>query len=293
MIITILRIIMLVLAVGIFALIVKDCKQNGPKDVSVKHKVVYGIMGFVLNLLDTLGVGSNATQAAFFKLTKLSPDEDLPGNGNVIFAVPVIVEALLFMNIIQVDTLTLFSMLAAAMLGGIVGGKIIAHLPVRNIRTIMSITLPCVAVILVCKINGVGPFGILGYATALSGGKLVLAVIINFVLGMLMCAGVGLYAPCMALCALMGLNITVAFPIMMGSCALLMPPASVEFIKAGRYNRGAAVIASITGIFGVLAAYYIVKELPVKVMTYIVAVVLIYMSISFIHSNRKEKKEEK
>ena len=284
MIITILRIIMLVFAVGIFALIVKDCKQNGPKDASVKHKVVYGIMGFVLNLLDTLGVGSNATQAAFFKFTKLSP---------VIFAVPVIVEALLFMNIIQVDTLTLFSMLAAAMLGGIVGGKIIAHLPVRNIRTIMSITLPCVAVILVCKINGVGPFGILGYATALSGGKLVLAVIINFVLGMLMCAGVGLYAPCMALCALMGLNITVAFPIMMGSCALLMPPASVEFIKAGRYNRGAAVIASITGIFGVLAAYYIVKELPVKVMTYIVAVVLIYMSISFIHSNRKDKKEEK
>lgn len=39
--------------------------------------VLYGIMGFVLNLLDTLGVGSNATQMAFFKLTKLSPDEHL------------------------------------------------------------------------------------------------------------------------------------------------------------------------------------------------------------------------
>ena len=139
------------------------------------------------------------------------------------------------MTVIDVDTLTLFSMLIAAMLGGIVGGKVIAHLPVQKIRTILSITLPCVAVILVCKVNGFGPFGL------------------------------------------------------MGSCALLMPPASMEFIKAGRYNRKAALIASVTGILGVLAAYYIVKSMPVDILTYIVAVVLIYMAITFIISNKKDK----
>ena len=68
-----------------------------------------------------------------------------------------------------------------------------------------------------------------------------------------------------------------------------MPPASMEFIKAGRYNRKAALIASVTGILGVLAAYYIVKSMPVNILTYIVAVVLIYMAVTFIISNKKDK----
>lgn len=121
--ITILRIAIVVFVVWFFYLLVKDSRENGSKDVPMKTKVLYGIMGFILNLLDTLGVGSNATQAAFFKFTKLSPDEELPGNGNVIFAIPVGVEALLFLKIVEVEPVTLFSMLIAAMLGGIVGVK--------------------------------------------------------------------------------------------------------------------------------------------------------------------------
>lgn len=100
----------------------------------------------------------------------------------------------------------------------------------------------------------------------------------------------GLYAPCMALCALLGMNLTVAFPIMMGSCAFLMPVNSVEFIKAGRYNRNAALIAIPTGLIGVWIAYAIVKSMPVYALTLIVAGVLIYMSISFIFSIKKSKK---
>ena len=287
--ITILRIAIVVFVVWFFYLLVKDSRENGSKDVPMKTKVLYGIMGFILNLLDTLGVGSNATQAAFFKFTKLSPDEELPGNGNVIFAIPVGVEALLFLKIVEVEPVTLFSMLIAAMLGGIVGSKVITKLPVQKIRMILSTRRS--SDLLVMRVNGFGPFGMLGTATGLSGGKLILSVAINFILGMLMCAGVGLYAPCMALCALVGMNITVAFPIMMGSCALLMPPASLEFVKSGRYNRDAAVIMSITGVIGVLIAYFIVKSMPTTILTYIVAVVLIYMAISFVVSNQKQKKK--
>lgn len=131
----------------------------------------------------------------------------------------------------------------------------------------------------------------LGTATGLSGGKLILSVAINFILGMLMCAGVGLYAPCMALCALVGMNITVAFPIMMGSCALLMPPASLEFVKSGRYNRDAAVIMSITGVIGVLIAYFIVKSMPTTILT------LYRCSSTDLHGNQlcciKSEREEK
>ena len=62
-------------------------------------------------------------------------------------------------------------------------------------------------------------------------------------------------------------------------------------MKSGRYNRDAAVIMSITGVIGVLIAYFIVKSMPTTILTYIVAVVLIYMAISFVVSNQKEKKK--
>lgn len=141
----------------------------------------------------------------------------------------------------------------------------------------------------VMKVNAFGPFGMMGDATGLSGGKLIIGIVINFILGALMCCGVGLYAPCMALCALLGMNLNVAFPIMMGSCAFLMPVNSMEFIKAGRYNRNAALIAIPTGLIGVWIAYAIVKTMPIYALTLIVAGVLIYMSISFIISIRNSK----
>lgn len=285
------RIIMILFVVVYGVYLVRDYIKNGPKNEPIGHKIAYAIMGFVLNILDTLGVGSNATQAAFFKLTKLSPDDELPGNGNVIFAIPVAVEFLLFLDIVEVEPVTLITMIVASVLGAVVGARVVSRLPINAIRKVLAVTLPVVAVILVVKINGIGPFGVMGEAMGLSGGKLVIGIVVNFILGALMCCGVGLYAPCMALCALLGMNVTVAFPIMMGSCAFLMPPASVEFIKSGRYNRGAAVIASITGILGVLVAYFIVKSMPIKALTYIVAAVLVYMSISFIITLSKEGKK--
>ncbi len=267
----------------------RDILKNRDKGESVGHFIAYGIMGAGLNFLDTLGVGSNATQMMFFKFSKLSPDEELPGNGNVIFAIPVAFEFLLFLGLIDVEPVTLITMIIASMIGSWVGARIVTKLPVNKIRAVLAITLPIVAVVLVMKVNAFGPFGMMGDAVGLTGGKLIIGIVINFILGALMCCGVGLYAPCMALCALLGMNLTVAFPIMMGSCAFLMPVNSVEFIKAGRYNRNAALIAIPTGLIGVWIAYAIVKSMPVYALTLIVAGVLIYMSISFIFSIKNSK----
>ena len=66
----------------------------------------------------------------------------------------------------------------------------------------------------------------------LDGTLLVIGVAVNFLLGALMTLGIGLYGPCMILVSLLGMNPTAAFPIMMGSCAFLMPVASSRFIKS-------------------------------------------------------------
>jgi uncharacterized membrane protein YfcA len=126
-------------------------------------------------------------------------------------------------------------------------------------------------------------------AIGLHGWKLVVAGAINFILGAMMTAGVGLYAPCMALVFLLGMSPQVAFPIMMGSCAFLMPPASFKFIKSGAYNKKAALGMAIPSIIAVLIAAFIVKTLPLDTLRWIVLVVILYTSITMFWSAIKNK----
>ena len=59
-----------------------------------------------------------------------------------------------------------------------------------------------------------------------------------------MMLGIGLYAPCMILVSLLGMKPTAAFPIMMGSCAFLMPISSVRFVQHAHLPRAGGARAS-------------------------------------------------
>ena len=69
----------------------------------------------------------------------------------------------------------------------------------------------------------------------MGGAQLAIGLAVNFVLGALMTLGIGLYAPCMIMISLLGMTPTTAFPIMMGSCAFLMPVGSLQFMREGSY----------------------------------------------------------
>ena len=58
------------------------------------------------------------------------------------------------------------------------------------------------------------------------------------------------------------MNPAAAFPIMMGSCAFLMPIASVRFVKTGTYHVQAALGLALGGLPAALIAALIVKSLP-------------------------------
>lgn len=94
-----------------------------------------------------------------------------------------------------------------------------------------------------------------------------------------MTAGIGLYAPCLALVYLLGLNPLVAFPIMMSSSASVMPIAAWEFIKKGDYARVPAISITICGCVGVFIAITFVKRLDLTILMWLVICVMIYTSI--------------
>ena len=254
------------------------------KDV-IKHQKVLenvsvvktALIGFVVNFFDVLGIGAFAPQTALLKFTKQTEDRVLPGTLNVSNTIPVLIQALIFIQIVEVESITLISMLLSATAGAILGAGIVAKLPVRKIQLTMGFALLVTAFFMLSGQMSWIQGG--GEAIGLTGGKLALAIGANFILGAFMTVGIGLYAPCMALVYALGMSPLVAFPIMMGSCAFLMPPASAKFIKEGAYNRKASVSMAIPGIIAVLIAAFLVKSLPLNTLRWVVIVVIIYTSL--------------
>lgn len=262
----------------------------------VKHKdqfeeetssAITGIIGFVVNFFDTLGIGSFAPTTAALRAFKQTKDKVIPGTLNVSCTIPVVIEAFMFISAIEVEPLTLISMLAAAVVGAVVGAGIVSKLPEKTIQLVMGIALLATALLMFAgQVEWIANLGT-GEAIGLSGTKLIIAIVGNFILGTLMTAGIGLYAPCMALVYMLGMSPRVAFPIMMGSCAFLMPAASIKFVKEGAYNRKAPLAITIGGVIGVFIAAYLVKSLPLNILTWLVIVVVTYTGITLLRDSRK------
>ncbi|BDF32356.1 UPF0721 transmembrane protein [Lachnospiraceae bacterium] len=283
---TILRIIIIVYT-AIFAVYwIKDCVAH-KEEFTGKKVIPLFIIGAITNFLDTLGIGSFATTQAGFKFTKSSPDETMPGTLNIGDAIPVVTEFVLFLTLIEMDTLTLVLLIISAVIGSYIGAGIVSKMPVKQIRIALGAALIALAIIMGCRLLSFGPFGAVGTATGLTGIKLVIGIVVNFFLGAFMTIGVGLYAPCMAMIGALGMNIQAAFPVMMGSCAFLMPACGIKFIKEGKYDRKASVLLTVGGVIGVLIAYFLVKSMPMTVLTWVVIVVMIYTAITFFRDASK------
>ena len=123
-----------------------------------------------------------------------------------------------------------------------------------------------------------------GDALGVRGVRLAIAVVANFALGALMTLGIGLYAPCLILVSVLGMSPKAGFPIMMGSCAFLMPIGSLRFIRERSYSLQPALGLLIGGIPGVLLAAFIVRELPLYAVRWLVIVVVVYTSLTMLSS---------
>ena len=259
-------------------------------DLGKESPVVGFLIGLVTDFFDTLGIGSFAPTTLFFKVTKfLDTDKKIPGTLNVAHTIPVIMEAVLFLTGVKVEGITLFSMIAAAIAGALVGARIVNKLPEKKIQLVMGVCLIVTALLMASgQLGWLKALGAGNEAVGLTGIKLVVGVAGNFILGALMMAGVGLYAPCMAMVYMLGLSPLVAFPIMMGSCAGLMAIGSPEFIKAGNYSRIGSVAITIGGVIGVTIAYTLVKSMPLAVLTWVIIGVVIVTGISMIRQGTKK-----
>ena len=255
-------------------------------------------LGLVTNFFDTLGIGSFAPTTAIFKFFRMVPDRLIPGTLNVGHTLPTITQAFIYTLAIGVDVTTLILMIIAAVAGAWLGAGIVASWPKRKVQWGMGSALIVAAALFAWRnlvegglLSGAGATLVTGGAGLgtldLQGVKLVIGLAGNFMLGALMTLGIGLYAPCMILVGLLGMNAKAAFPIMMGSCAFLMPLASAKFVQKQAYSLKPAIGLAIGGVPGVLLAAYIVTSLDIYYVRWLVVGVVLIAATMMLRSAAK------
>ncbi|BBU03139.1 MULTISPECIES: sulfite exporter TauE/SafE family protein [Aeromonas] len=277
MLVDILRIIFIAGGLAFVFMLVQACWQkrcNGTLESTPFWPVA--LIGGVANFLDTLGVGSFAVKTACYKQFKLIDDRLLPGTLNGQCVLPTVTQSLIFIGAVAVEPLTLISMMIAAAAGAAWGARHVASFDRQTIRLVMAISLLVVAGLIFAGLLGLFPVG--GDAMGLSGYKLAIALLGNFIFGVLMNVGIGLFAPCMTLVYLLGMNPLAAFPIMMGSTAVLSVFSAGTFIRKGAFDAKAVLAVAIFGPIGVVLAAMLVKSMDMEMLKWLVAFIVIYTS---------------
>lgn len=288
----------------------RKARAAGKSD-EVPQNIYHSIVAVVLSFFDTLGIGNFAPTTSMFKMNgailrslnrvlgaigfknvivppaTFEPgnsvrDEWIPGTLNVGYSLQTIAQAFVYISIVQVDIWTLVPMIGASVVGAWLGAGMVSHWPRRRIQIGMGLALLGAATLMLMTVLKIAPGA--GDALALTSGRFWIGLIGNFALGALMTLGIGLYAPCLILVSLLGMDPRAAFPIMMGSCAFLMPIGGMRFIKEGRYSLNTAVIMSVVGIPPVLIAAYVVKQLPLNSLRWLVIVVVVYTAMMMLRS---------
>ncbi len=236
------------------------------------------VLGAITNFFDTLGIGSFAPTMAWFKFRKLVPDRLIPSTMLVGHSIPSIQQAFIFLILLGllVDPVLIVGCAIALMLGGLAGVPLVTRTRVWMIQLIVGIALLIAAILYVMSNLKLMPAG--GVASSLPLELTIIAIAANFILGILLNYGIGHYAPSLVMLSLMGLDPRLAFPIMATGGALTIAGAGTRHVVLGNVDLKIALGIVIGGIPAVFLAAFIVKEMPLEMLRWLVAVVVLYAS---------------
>jgi uncharacterized membrane protein YfcA len=240
------------------------------------------ILSAVTSFFDALGIGCFAPTTAYFKFRRLVPDALIPATMITGYALAAATEGFVFITAVRVDPVLLGASIGAAVLGAVLGVSIAARLPVRPIRLTLGLGLLIAAASFALSNLGLMPHG--GTATSLPPLLAGVVVAASFALGILMNLGIGNFAPTLILVSLLGMDPRAAFPIMMGSAALLMVTSGVRIVSARPLNLALVLGMTLGGIPTVLVAALIVRSLPLETLRWGVVAVVTYASAVMLHA---------
>lgn len=250
-------------------------------------------LGAVVSFFDTLGIGSFAPTTAWLKFRKLVPDRIIPPTMLVGLSPPAMAESVIFLILlgVMVDPALLFGCAVAVLLGGLVGAPLVARAQVWIVQLVVGIGLVLAAIAYAATNMHLMPGG--GTASSLSLELTIAAIAANFVFGVLLNFGVGNYAPTLVTLSLMGMNPRLVFPIMAAGAAMMGAGACVRHIQMRNLDMRVVVGLAIGGVPAVLVAAFLVKQMPLDVLRWLVIVVVLYAAAIMFRASWLGRKEGK
>ncbi|HFU4463666.1 TPA: sodium:solute symporter [Streptococcus suis] len=265
-------------------LIVSYARQN---KISLTDRFWTGFaIGFVTDLLDTLGIGTFATTTSLLKATKLIDDDRrIPATMTTAHIIPILLEALLFITIVEVEMTTLISLAIAAFTGASVGARVTQHWDTRKVQRVLGILLIIAAGIMVYRMVTNPGADLANDVRGLTGWKLLVGIVFDFFIGMLLSMGLGNYAPELIFFSLMGISPAVALPVMMLNAAMMLSAGAKQFIQSGRVNWPGVPGIIVGGVLGVLTAAFFLSSLDVNNLKILVVFIASYTGITLLRSS--------
>lgn len=241
-------------------------------------------VGAVANFFDTLGIGSFAPTLAWLNFRKIVPDRIVPQTMLVGHSFPAIVQAIIFLALlgVAVDPVLLTGCALATMIGGFFGVGMVNRSHVSRIKIIVGTGLILAAAFYIVSNLKLMPIG--GTANSLPPLQTALAITICFGFGALINFGIGNFAPTLALLSLMGMDPRLCFPIMAGGAAFAAMTGGARHIRAGTADFRVATGLAIGGVPAVLLAAFVVKEMPVETLRWLVAAVVLYTGLAMLNA---------
>jgi len=240
------------------------------------------VLGAITNFFDTLGIGSFAPSIAWMRLRKIVPDRLIPMTMLAGYILPSLLQGIIFMALlgVRIDPWLILSCVIAMVIGGLFSPPLAARSPVRLIQAIVGVALLVAAFFYTLSNLGLMPAG--GDATSLPLGKAAIAVAAHFVFGLLLAFGVGNYAPTLALLSLMGMDPRLAFPIMASAAGFSGAAAAARCMNLMKLDLRLALGLALGAIPAVLVAAFLVKEMPLTTLRWLVVLVVSYAGITLL-----------
>lgn len=279
--------LMLILSFICVGVMVYQLKKETNSHLSKSEILKLSISGILAFIADTIGIGSFATNIALAKFLKTFKDDELPPMVNGAQIIPGVLESLFFMQIIDVDKITLITLVIGTCIGGLLGGNIVCKLSKQAIRLTMVCCFSLIILLLISNELHLLPVG--GNLTALSSSSLWIGFIAMIICGALTSAGIGLFALVQGILFLLNVSPAVAFPIMTTAGAMQQPLTTLIFLKQRKIPIKKTLILSLAGCLGVVMVLPIFKYFSSSTLHCILICVLIYNIISIGKAFFKDK----
>lgn len=241
-------------------------------------------LGAVTNFFDTLGIGSFAPTIAWMRFRRMVPDKLMPLTMLTGYTPPSILQGVIFLILLgmQVDPLLLLACMIAMVIGAYLGVPLAARSPVRLVQGIVGAALLMAGMFYSLSNLGLMPAG--GSATSLPLSLSIVVVLAHLLFGALLSFGVGNYAPTLAMLSLMGMDPRLSFPIMAAAAGFAGTTASVQCIRKIRVDMRIVLGLLVGAIPAVLVAAFIVKEMPLTYLRWLVVAVVSYAGLTLLYA---------